>query len=192
MLGGAVWRSIKHKVLSDWGELRGVVEAAYGLTKEEMLDAFYGMRPASGEPAHAFILRVEDKRARYGVDQSACYRVFTPLLSLEERQRLDLMREMAAAFGGSGPLVKWENLVERARHQSVGGKLAPESDQPSLAGFGPLVAGPALPGNVAVQQPPPTDPPRRNEKRSNALYANDLHAHTAASCPPPRPRCNPE
>lgn len=80
-----MWRCVKHHEMPTWATLREVVEEAFGLTREEMLDAFYSMRPANGEPSHAFILRVEEKRARYGESTSACYRVFTPMLNLAER-----------------------------------------------------------------------------------------------------------
>jgi hypothetical protein len=41
------------------------VELKYGLTRSELLDAFYEMSPGETESEAAFILRVEKLRTRY-------------------------------------------------------------------------------------------------------------------------------
>ena len=58
---------MKNLTYTTWSELKERVEERFGLTESQLLDAFFGMRPADGESAGAFIERVNDKRLLYQV-----------------------------------------------------------------------------------------------------------------------------
>jgi len=107
-----VWRGVKHKSFHSWAELQDTIEAAYGLSEDEMLDAFYAMQPAQGESDAAFILRVNEKMPRLKVDGPAALRHFAPMLSLEGRRKIDTFRSTLVALGGAGTQMSWDNLVE--------------------------------------------------------------------------------
>ena len=62
------------------------VEAKYGLSKRQILDAFYSMRPAYDESESEFLTRVEEFRIKYGEAEETCFRNFIPQLSLEYRR----------------------------------------------------------------------------------------------------------
>ena len=86
MLGNPVRSLLKNNVVDTaWWELKAVVEKRFGLTTDQLLDAFYAMRQGKGETAAEYILRVEDKRLQLGVEETTCFRHFTPLLDEEER-----------------------------------------------------------------------------------------------------------
>jgi hypothetical protein len=70
----------------DWGEFTVAVEEKYGLSKKQILDAFYSMKPSSDESEGEFIMRVEDMRMRYGESSDMCFRHFVPQLSLDFRK----------------------------------------------------------------------------------------------------------
>ena len=126
MLGNPVWSLLKNNVVDSWRELKAVVEKRFGLTTDQLLDAFYAMRQGKGETAAECILRVEDKRLQLGVEETTCFRHFTPLLGEEERMRLDSVCKLTATIGGTTEsLLTWENLVARARFGSQSSKLTP-------------------------------------------------------------------
>ena len=150
LLGQAVWRTIRHDPLLTWAHLKDVVEHSFGLTKDEMLDAFFAMRPAAGEADGGFILQVDEKRTRLGVTGMQALRYFAPLLSLEGRRSLDQIRDFMATMGGSSVTLTWNHLVERTCHFSTANRLAPDGSRPALLGFGPVQPGPPQPGSVAV------------------------------------------
>ena len=60
---------MKSQVFDSWQELKALVEAHFGLTKLQLLDAFFSMRQSDTESASQFIMRVEDKRALYSVSE---------------------------------------------------------------------------------------------------------------------------
>lgn len=60
---------MKSQVFDSWQELKALVEARFGLTKSQLLDAFFSMRQSDTESALQFIMRVEDKRALYSVSE---------------------------------------------------------------------------------------------------------------------------
>ena len=60
---------MKSQVFDSWPELKALVEARFGLTKSQLLDAFFSMRQSDTESASQFIMRVEDKRALYSVSE---------------------------------------------------------------------------------------------------------------------------
>ena len=80
-----------------------MVEARFGLTKSQIVGAFYVIRPAPGETASQFILRVEYKQSRYNFDAQQCYHTFVHLLDIEDRSRLDLLQELSATVAGGYP-----------------------------------------------------------------------------------------
>ena len=119
MLGNPVWSLLKNNVVDSWRELKAVVEKRFGLTTDQLLDAFYAMHQGKGETAAEYILRVEDKRLQLGVEETTCFRHFTQLLDEEERMCLDAVHKLTATIGGTTEsLLTWENLVARARFGS--------------------------------------------------------------------------
>ena len=48
--------------MDTWESFKYIVEARFGLSQRQILDAFYAMRPEAGEGEAAFVLRVEDFR----------------------------------------------------------------------------------------------------------------------------------
>ena len=62
VLGQPVWALLKKLVLDSWLEVKAAVEERLGLTTDQLLDCFYGLRQGKTESASEFILRVEDKR----------------------------------------------------------------------------------------------------------------------------------
>lgn len=45
-----------------WWDFKVELQGGFGLTQNQLLDAFYAMRPTWGESSARFILRVEDTR----------------------------------------------------------------------------------------------------------------------------------
>ena len=56
VLGDTAWQLFGGAYLRDWNTFKECVKARYGLTKDQLEDAFFNMRPASGEDAAAFVL----------------------------------------------------------------------------------------------------------------------------------------
>lgn len=50
------------------------MEDKYGLSRTELLDAFYEMRPSPQETEAEFVIRVEKLRVRYQEAPTTCYR----------------------------------------------------------------------------------------------------------------------
>ena len=74
ILGEAVWTEFASGSYSSWDEFKEAVTARYGLSRAEILDAFYDMTPQENEGEASFILRVERLRIRYNEPESTCYR----------------------------------------------------------------------------------------------------------------------
>jgi hypothetical protein len=75
------------------------------------------MRKAKSEDSHEFILRVEQKRVKYGFSEKECYRTFKNALPLSYWQKLDEAREFAILCDDDVELhINWATLVRRARH----------------------------------------------------------------------------
>ena len=94
-----MWSLIKNQHYDLWHTLKALVEERFGLTKSQLLDAFFGMRQADSELTAHFILHVEDKRALYNIVEDQCWHNFTPLLDVNERTRLDEVMELTATIG---------------------------------------------------------------------------------------------
>lgn len=62
LLGEHIYNIFSNKVFYDWDDFMGAVEDKFGLSKKQMLDAFYSMRPGNDETESEFLLRVEDFR----------------------------------------------------------------------------------------------------------------------------------
>ena len=60
VLGDTAWQLFGGAYFWDWDTFKECVEARYGLTKDQLEDAFFSMHPASGEDAAAFVLWVEN------------------------------------------------------------------------------------------------------------------------------------
>ena len=138
MLGNPVWGLYKNGAIDTWKELKQAVEKCFGLTADQLLDAFYAMRQGKEETAAEYILHMENKHLQLNVDEAACYRNFTPLLNKEECMQLDAVHELTATLGGTMYcLLTWENLVSHARFGSQCSKLAPGHHSFAITGFGP-------------------------------------------------------
>ena len=74
ILGDMIWAEFKNKDYLSWDEFKEAVDEKYGMTHDELIDAFYEMSPAKNETTPEFILRVERLRARYGEDGKSCFR----------------------------------------------------------------------------------------------------------------------
>jgi hypothetical protein len=74
ILGEAVWREFSANSYRDWDDFKKAVEERYGLSRSELLDAFYDMSPMEGESEAQFILKVERLRIRYRESASTCFR----------------------------------------------------------------------------------------------------------------------
>ena len=49
LLGEPVWSAVREETFDSWVNLRAVVERRFGLTTDQVQDAFFSMRPAPGE-----------------------------------------------------------------------------------------------------------------------------------------------
>ena len=65
ILGDMIWAEFQNKEFVDWAEFKESITQKYGMTRDELIDAFYEMAPSKGETAPNFILRVERLRSRY-------------------------------------------------------------------------------------------------------------------------------
>lgn len=88
LLGELVWCEFTNRAYDTWTDFKEAVSEKYGLTKAELLDAFYDMAPLPGESEAQFILRMERLRIRYSEPGSTCYRQFKPRLRLSYREEL--------------------------------------------------------------------------------------------------------
>ena len=73
MLGNPVWGLYKNGAIDTWKELKQEVEKRFGLTADQLLDAFYAMRQGREETAAEYILCMENKHLQLNVDEAACY-----------------------------------------------------------------------------------------------------------------------
>ena len=152
MLGNPVWSLLKNNVVHSWRELKAVVEKRFGLTTDQLLDAFYAVHQGKGETEAEYVLRVEDKRLQLGSEETTCFRQFTPLLDEEERMHLDTVHELTATIRGTTEsLIMWENLMARARFGSQCSKLVPGRNPFAITGFRPQLVEEAAPRVLAVQ-----------------------------------------
>ena len=92
--------AINNRYYDSWHAFKAVVKERFGLTKSQLLDAFFGMRQADSESPEHFIICVEDKCALYNVAEDQCWRYFTPLLDVNECTRLDKVMELTATMAG--------------------------------------------------------------------------------------------
>lgn len=59
ILGRATWEEVKDTHYEDWKEFKRQLSKLYGLSRQQIEDAFFDMRMAKDETPHDFILRVE-------------------------------------------------------------------------------------------------------------------------------------
>lgn len=90
---------IKKKSGKNWGEFKAEVGARFGLTSDELTDAFFAMSPGPGETTYDFLLRVEDKRSLYELSPESCYYNFVNKLPPSYKQKLGQLQEMKAMAG---------------------------------------------------------------------------------------------
>ena len=138
MLGSTAWEVVKDIPFMDWDSFKEAVERNFGLTRQQLEDAFFSMTPTNNENPDDFILRVENKRVKHRIDANTCYRAFLRTLPLEYREELDKISNYAVAMGNTqAGIYDWDSLVRQARFRTQGTKLAPESAGKIMAGFGP-------------------------------------------------------
>jgi hypothetical protein len=65
LLGDHIYEQFASVFFSSWAAFEIAVEARYGLSRKQILDAFYAMRPEADEREAEFLLRVEDFRVKY-------------------------------------------------------------------------------------------------------------------------------
>lgn len=65
LLGDAAYDLLVESGWDDWYSFQETVEARFGLSKRQILDAFFAMKPEPGEGEAQFLLRVEDFRRKY-------------------------------------------------------------------------------------------------------------------------------
>ena len=83
ILGDTTWQLFGGAYFRDWDTFKEFVKARYGLTKDQLEDAFFNMQPASGEDVAAFVLQVEDMHASLGMDMRSVLCTFFPHLPAE-------------------------------------------------------------------------------------------------------------
>jgi hypothetical protein len=74
ILGDMIWAEFQSEQFVDWADFKESITQKYGMTRDELIDAFYEMAPSKGEMAPDFILRVERLRSRYGEAPRTCFR----------------------------------------------------------------------------------------------------------------------
>ena len=126
ILGEAVWGEFSNHRYPSWEEFKGAVNCRYGLSRAELLDAFYDMAPLDNESEAQFILRVERLRIRYQESESTCYRQFKPRLRLAYREELASATRAANLLGGGAVEVDWSMLVRDATSMVRYSSLVPE------------------------------------------------------------------
>jgi hypothetical protein len=65
MLGFTAWEAVRDSAFGDWSSFKRIVEEKFGLTRQQLEDAFFAMTMDPSETADDFILRVEEKRIRH-------------------------------------------------------------------------------------------------------------------------------
>lgn len=101
MLGGMAWDTIRWEHFDCWVTFKAAVERTFGLTRQQLEDAFFSMVPAASESTDAFILRVESRRVRHSIDENTCYRSFLRVLPVQYRAELDRISNYAVAMGNN-------------------------------------------------------------------------------------------
>lgn len=121
LLGEHIYPIFANAVFMDWDDFMMEVENKFGLSKKQMLDAFYAMRPGNEETESEFLLRVEDFWLQHGESPKTCFRTFIPHLSLEYRRELkQLSRSRNAAD------LTWSQVIEDAGKCTQYSSLTPE------------------------------------------------------------------
>ena len=115
VLGDTTWQLFGGAYFRDWDMFTECVEARYGLTKDQLEDAFFNMQPASGEDADAFVLWVEDTHASLGMDMRSVLHAFFPGLPAELQQKIETSIKMSHVWGFAWSL-DWEVVVNYAKH----------------------------------------------------------------------------
>ena len=103
VLGAPIWAIIKtDDTWHSWKELKDIVEARWGLTQEQLREAFFPVRPEKSERPERFVLRVEDARKKLKVDDETTLNVFRHYLPHAMLLKLDDLQVMAAMIAGKG------------------------------------------------------------------------------------------
>ena len=87
------------------------------MTLSQLVDAFFNLHPTPTETTSEFILRVEDTRARVGVDQVTTFRSFFPRLPADVRHFLEREVDVCHILHKPQELT-WEIVVGFAKRMS--------------------------------------------------------------------------
>jgi hypothetical protein len=109
-----IWSEFSDRSFISWMQFKETVDTKYGLTRSELLDAFYEMAPDGSETEAAFILRVERLRVRYQESAATCFRMFKPKLSLRFREGLAGAARAANLLTTGTLEMDWHTLVRDA------------------------------------------------------------------------------
>ena len=87
----------------------------------------------------SFVMNVEDKRARLGIDNESCYRTHAPKLEWAGLLDLDGPADYAALLVGVEYCdFTWDNIVSLAQSRDIKFKCGADGTVP-LSGFGPPI-----------------------------------------------------
>ena len=97
-----------------WWNFKQAVEATFGLTEQQRKARFYQLTRAPLESCEAFVLHVEESRARLRLDQESVMLAFEKQLTGELQARVNMRKAMKKMDVGGG-VVAWEEVVRGAR-----------------------------------------------------------------------------
>lgn len=113
------------------------METRYGLSRAEILNAFYRLNPNTNESESSFILRVEQLRERYNVPEDRCFDLFIHKLKREYREKMEEILAATSMFGGADEKeVDWATMVNYARWKSRYSRCVPEKATHYIKGLG--------------------------------------------------------
>ena len=97
-----------------WWNFKLAVEATFGLTEQQRKARFYQLTRAPLESCEAFVLHVEESRARLRLDQESVMLAFEKQLTGELQARVNMRKAMKEIDVGGG-MVAWDEVVCGAR-----------------------------------------------------------------------------
>jgi hypothetical protein len=156
------------------------VEEKYGLSRKQILDAFFAMRQAGEESEAESLLRVKEFRVKYKQAEDTCFRNFIPNLSLEYRRAL---KALSRSQGHAD--LTWAQVVSDANMCCEYSSLTPEDSAHTLTGFQRPAMEPLEEHVVAAA--PPEARQRRHRSSSVHLAFASSEVEAAGQVAPPAP-----
>lgn len=112
----------------------------------------------NNENPHDFVLRVEQKRAKYDINKRETFRAFKNVLPLQYWEKLDDAREFAVLFDEDTEIdVNWDTLVRRAKHATKSVRYGAGGTGVVIAGFDVNKKHVPPSGTAIVVPPKPTE-----------------------------------